>query len=145
MGTSERLTDKPRHVRTTRALSIPVLLYATESWLLFLTCRTSLINLYQPHNCGHPIACGVVRSSVPAIHNCGHPVACGVVRSSVLAIHNLHSLFTPSRQFQASSVDLPFVFRVETSFGTWVFSAAAPTFWDSLPVSFRLEEHFAVI
>ena len=52
----------------------------------------------------------------------------------------LHSLLTPARQprqLRSSNSNLLFVFSVKTNVGTIAFSVAAPTLWNSLPVSVK--------
>ena len=52
----------------------------------------------------------------------------------------LHSLLTPARQLRqlrSSNSNLLFVPSVKTHVGTRAFSVAAPTLWNSLPVSVK--------
>ena len=52
----------------------------------------------------------------------------------------LHSLFTPARmarQLRSSTSRLLFIPRIKTNIGTRTFSIAAPTLWNSLPVSVK--------
>jgi len=54
----------------------------------------------------------------------------------------LHSMLTPARnprQLRSTSCNLLFIPRVKTNAGTRAFSVAAPTLWNSLPASVKLE------
>ena len=55
----------------------------------------------------------------------------------------LHSLLTPARkarQLQSSTSHLLFIPRIKTNIGSRAFSVAAPTLWNSLPVSVKSGE-----